>query len=800
MKRTSFFVCAGVIAMMSCRSSNSSLSAGVDNGYVGGLGYAYDSQKSKFIGGACVKAVEDGVDLPVTPQIVISGGKKIETPDQAKSELQKGVDNLHKYAEKVQQEFEDGKRPHLVGGDSGTFHYESDMSFDEMSDVLNGSVAAGVESGGVSIGAGAGYAKKNASSDFTISRTVYVTLKGKSRQYPNPDQDPPLSSIGLRAAGTKNGGEARKICGDSYVAQVDYGASFMGTLRIEVSNASDKSRLEGYLDVGIDGSVGVSGDLLKELDRMKDRVRVKMDITQIGGDPAQMKKIFAYVPQEIVKNVSTKEKHRGGGAAVEENKNGTGADSENDKLKAAGKEYLEEETQFKFPTSGIALLDCGPKQITACMSAFQGIFSYASSDFFDQFNMATGSGLVPIQYHMLPYPSSYFGMEPLNEYDLQNLDKHRKAVLREKYYVDKDLIRIDEIHKLYGSRLSEPRQQALNLVQEKALDKIDIIDDALSRCFGAEALTSCKDVIKGKQATDGSYPDRLSRRLQAMTYDRSALMIVPNNFYEWCSEYIKDLSADENIKTIRSIIEKYRGNVVIPKNDADDVTIRDFCMGISNRVNHEKVVELTGVEGLEPLSGFRDVETLTVSTDEAFSGMLTLRGLTALRHLNLKGHIADDAGDVTEARGLKALAGHPILSDIFIEGSNASDLSPLASMEKLTSLRVFNSGIIRMEGFSQSRTLRRMEVEQNWTSPNLWDLADVVKAPRLEAFKITTNVDQYFQDSKLKPVSANDTYVLGEGPYWFYIEDFIKLCQRIPYAKCEDKVYLVDRGQIVRAP
>lgn len=159
-----------------------------------------------------------------------------------------------------------------------------DMSYEQLSNMLDGSLGAQLDVPAVKVGVGASYAKQNASDDYTGTYTFYLTVKPKKRVLiPETDAGFQPTQAALDIVYDEPGNKFANI-GNEFVSAIEYGSQVMVNLKFQYKNKEDKVKWGGQLDVDWVGKVKVSGSLEKVDNETKRNIKVTVQATQSGGD------------------------------------------------------------------------------------------------------------------------------------------------------------------------------------------------------------------------------------------------------------------------------------------------------------------------------------------------------------------------------------------------------------------------------------------------------------------------------------------------------------------------------------
>ena len=179
--------------------------------------------------------------------------------------------------------------------------YQKNLSFRQTSSLLNGSASVGAHFHVVRVDAGAQLALDSASDAFSSSWVLSVTNIPNSQLIRGIDNvsEPSLSPSGQAMVDLNlSNSDLIKYAGDRYIDRISYRAHLLVTMKAEYLSTTDKTEIEGYLNVNfLQGTVGVEGELSSLTSEQKQSVKITVRAHQFGGDPSGL---LSILPNNIV--------------------------------------------------------------------------------------------------------------------------------------------------------------------------------------------------------------------------------------------------------------------------------------------------------------------------------------------------------------------------------------------------------------------------------------------------------------------------------------------------------------------
>ena len=177
----------------------------------------------------------------------------------------------------------------------GSIQYEQDMNYSSILRKLDGNSSSSARVIIAEADAASNLAMDSSGDERSETHMVYWTGVNKKRVFPSPSYL--LTEDGKGFVLNKKADLQRK-CGDSFISEIEYGASLFVTLKIEYMNSSDKFQSGAGFKVDLKTGIFKSEENLSKLDLdLKKRTRLSLVIRQLGGDPTALIRI---VPAEAI--------------------------------------------------------------------------------------------------------------------------------------------------------------------------------------------------------------------------------------------------------------------------------------------------------------------------------------------------------------------------------------------------------------------------------------------------------------------------------------------------------------------
>ncbi|MCX6130604.1 MAG: hypothetical protein NTX25_16280, partial [Proteobacteria bacterium] len=182
-----------------------------------------------------------------------------------------------------------------------SIEYIKDAEGTTLLDKVAGGLNVSMNFAGGSASGGAQIALENGKTSRSLSQMFLLKLRGQSVQI---DPQTVSAAWGLTAYGESVRDSVSKIlgddaqvqyvaqhCGTSYISSVQFGATFLASLKIIGKMESDLTYIQGQLNVK---TVGASGGGQVEIDNKKisSNMKVNLNIYQKGGEPVSLAGIF----------------------------------------------------------------------------------------------------------------------------------------------------------------------------------------------------------------------------------------------------------------------------------------------------------------------------------------------------------------------------------------------------------------------------------------------------------------------------------------------------------------------------
>ena len=182
----------------------------------------------------------------------------------------------------------------------GELHYEKDMTFEKIFQVLNGDLEVGVGFPTVKVNGSAQLAKEWGHDSLSETYHLYwIATREQKLLDPFTLQ---LTDAGRRIV-QEYPDKVYQRCGDEFISAIHYGAGIMATMRIDFASEYDKMDLSGKVVVNVgkpgigEPKVDVDGSLKYVNQSKKERSTVRLSVKQFGGDPTGLTTIL---PESIM--------------------------------------------------------------------------------------------------------------------------------------------------------------------------------------------------------------------------------------------------------------------------------------------------------------------------------------------------------------------------------------------------------------------------------------------------------------------------------------------------------------------
>ncbi len=312
-----------------------------------------------------------------------------------------------------------------------------DMSYSQLSNMLDGNLGAALDLPVIKVGVGASHAKENAADNYTGTYTLYLSMKPKKKKLvPESGKGFQPTPAALELVEAYPGDKFNRV-GNEFVSVIEYGAQVMVNLKFEYKNQEDKVKWGGQLDVDWIGIVDVSGQLEKVDNETKRNIKITVSATQMGGDP---NRLLSVIPNELI--------------------------------------------------------ECTMESPKPCFDIFANTINYMKTDFIHQFNTLDKYNVTQVQTS--GYLDSGPFLSPLipeNDYPSKSiLTKLATKNLSEQWVqAIMDNRRADNLINYYGSELSSEHRSALESIRDDALFNSFMLADAVSYCQRNPIGEYCRD-------------------------------------------------------------------------------------------------------------------------------------------------------------------------------------------------------------------------------------------------------------------------------------------------------------------
>ncbi|CAM3700242.1 MULTISPECIES: hypothetical protein [Pseudoalteromonas] len=330
-----------------------------------------------------------------------------------------------------------GRVDETYGNTEMDFVVGVDMSYSQLSSMLDGNLGAALDVPVIKVGVGASYAKQNAADNYTGTYTLFLSLKPKKRLLvadPQTGFKPTQAALDLVNA---NPGDKFNNIGNEFVSAIEYGSQVMINLKFQYKNDEDKVKWGGQLGVDWAGKVSVSGKLQKVDEDVKRNIKITVSALQLGGDPTELLKV---IPNQLV--------------------------------------------------------NCTMENPTPCFDVFKNSIDYIKTNYVTQFDTLDkyNVGRVLTQSYTDSGPSLsplvpddvYPAKSILTKLALKNMsDDWVQAIL--------DNRRADNLLNYYASELNNSHRTALETIRDNALFNSFILADAVDYCKRNPIGNYCRD-------------------------------------------------------------------------------------------------------------------------------------------------------------------------------------------------------------------------------------------------------------------------------------------------------------------
>ncbi|WMN61951.1 internalin (plasmid) [Pseudoalteromonas xiamenensis] len=319
-----------------------------------------------------------------------------------------------------------GKVDETYGNTEMDFVVGVDMSYTQLSNMLDGNLGAALDVPVIKVDVGASYSKQNAADNYTGTYTLFLSLKPKKRLLVADPQTGYLPTQAAIDLVNENPGDKFNNVGNEFVSAMEYGSQVMVTLKFQYKNDEDKVKWGGQLGVDWAGKVSVSGKLQKVDSDVKRNIKVTVSALQLGGDPTQL---LSVIPNQLV--------------------------------------------------------NCTMENPTPCFDVFKNTIDYVKTNYVKQFNALDDYNVTkvftsnykdsgPSLMSLVP-EDTYPAKSILTKLAMKNMsDAWVAAIL--------DNRRADNLINYYGSELNNQQRSAIEQIRDNALFNSFILADAVAYC------------------------------------------------------------------------------------------------------------------------------------------------------------------------------------------------------------------------------------------------------------------------------------------------------------------------------
>ncbi|WP_141731568.1 hypothetical protein [Oligoflexus tunisiensis] len=357
------------------------------------------------------------------------------------------------------------------------FVLDYDLSYQDFLDKTQGKLTADLNLPAVRAGIGAQYAKENAA---TSSSTTFVFNWQMTKKRVAFDENTyRVSDKGQQfIAGDKS--QLQERCGDEFVTNVDYGASFFVTMKVDFLNDSDKTDIGGKLKLAVGQEsvdiVKIEGELNKIDQKKKESVKLSIRARQVGGDPIQL---TSFLTDNVV--------------------------------------------------------ECTLANPKPCFEVYNQAVKYARTSIPAQ--LASDTAFVPVRYLTKNYKESGLDeLVPSGGYQfIDALTKAKRREIESQYQQNLvDYQRAADILRKYSDYLEEAQIDAISNIKEITFNNAAILGDVSLVCF--DSPSSCISYFKAAEPGIKSY-DRSKLALRSSLSDLKEVRLGA-----WTFGYPKDAS------------------------------------------------------------------------------------------------------------------------------------------------------------------------------------------------------------------------------------------------------------------
>lgn len=181
-----------------------------------------------------------------------------------------------------------------IANPTGYMHYGENIAFSKLEDALGISIK-GSMSGGMFSGSMAASYLQNAQNNSYKMNLTYVYQYAGTATFKQGTLNQGESALTPVAASFAFGGDPvrfRKMCGDSFVSQMNAGAFLGVTVSLNFNSNADKSAFQAALAGDIPGIGSLGAKIQSAAAQSNTNVRMSISALQLGGEPQKLNNLF----------------------------------------------------------------------------------------------------------------------------------------------------------------------------------------------------------------------------------------------------------------------------------------------------------------------------------------------------------------------------------------------------------------------------------------------------------------------------------------------------------------------------
>ncbi len=535
----------------------------------------------------------------------------------------------------------------------GSVIYKQDSGFEELIDLMSGGGSADLSLESVSASGSIDFVNNNRAS--TYSATYVLAIDQQAGSYSLDYQSlPTLNDYGKYLVGHEVDDAGKEIprasalemteaCGTGFVSGKRLMANFVAVMKFEFANETDKDKFQGQLAIAA-SDFDIAGELKVALENVSEKASISLSVYQMGGNATALPKVL--------------------GGSSDEDPDVSGE--------------LEEQNDRAYD-----ILECSAKDKTKCLDAWENVIDYAVNNFPSQFAKADGSldpdRFITVDYDYSPYTMAYpgwNGKKPTEDV-LQTINAHRTTLgLR---YLEEEAA-LNRARLLLDSGLISDANERAKVIEiaDVIANRIDVILSSGRYCYDiVDDSAQCEKAI---QDTKRQLASDVADNGNQISYDPTALAIIPQNFLDWC----------EKFKTWYHV------------RNENGYAIANTVLGPEARHTFQKIVELLlGIEidissveeGQEPPAN--SPASLVCESLSAQAGRITELVLSDSYIFNVE-----------------PIASLPYLNKVVLSNNYISDTLPLAKLKFLEELDLNKARVGNLTGLGSSK-VRNLNLSNN---------------------------------------------------------------------------------------